>query len=160
MGSYTAEMAIHFQGLRNRFRPHVFAFPALAVCLDCGATHFVLNKKELMLLKEVRPATNERFSRSGPFVVPSVKRKLPSIKSVTACYFWQQTVEDAFKSPPASLAGKINTAQRAIASRLTSQNELDIKELLALEGALRSLEVLIAETNLQPELGEENENLG
>jgi len=49
-GKFSAEMGIHFLGLKNIDKPVVWVFPKLVVCLDCGATEFVLPDAELCLL--------------------------------------------------------------------------------------------------------------
>jgi hypothetical protein len=43
----TAEMLIHFSGLKNLDKPGVWVFPKLLVCLDCGCSHFTVPEKEL-----------------------------------------------------------------------------------------------------------------
>jgi hypothetical protein len=44
----TAEMVIHFSGLKNLDRRGVWVFPKLLlVCLDCGCSHFTVPKTEL-----------------------------------------------------------------------------------------------------------------
>jgi len=43
----TAEMVIHFSGLKNLDKPGVWVFPELLVCLDCGCAHFTVPKTEL-----------------------------------------------------------------------------------------------------------------
>jgi hypothetical protein len=43
----TAEMLIHFSGLKNLNKPGVWVFPKLLVCLDCGYSHFTVPKREL-----------------------------------------------------------------------------------------------------------------
>ena len=48
---FPAEIAIHFPGLKNLDRPHVWLFPTLLVCLNCGHTEFPIPKHELRLLK-------------------------------------------------------------------------------------------------------------
>ena len=47
----TAEMLIHFSGLKNLDKPGIWVFPKLLVCLDCGCSHFTLPKKELASLE-------------------------------------------------------------------------------------------------------------
>ncbi len=46
----TAEINIHFTGLRNIDRPGVLVFPQLLVCLDCGFSWFTTPHDELALL--------------------------------------------------------------------------------------------------------------
>ncbi len=44
----TAEMVIHFSGLKNLDRRGIWVFPKLLlVCLDCGCSHFTVPKTEL-----------------------------------------------------------------------------------------------------------------
>ena len=47
---YSAEINIHFPGMKGLSRPSVWVFPNIHVCLDCGATRFTLpeaQRKEL-----------------------------------------------------------------------------------------------------------------
>ncbi len=64
-------------------------------------------------------------------------------------YFWQEAVLDAFLAMPADLAGKINIAERAIMARLKGPEKISPAEYLALEDALRSLRVLMADLKSQ-----------
>jgi hypothetical protein len=64
-------------------------------------------------------------------------------------YSWQQTLLDAFLASPAELAGKINIAERAIMTRLKGPEKISTAEHLAMEDALRSLKVLIADLKSQ-----------
>jgi hypothetical protein len=41
---FNSEIALHFENLS---KPHVFAFPMLLVCMDCGFTEFRLQEKDL-----------------------------------------------------------------------------------------------------------------
>jgi len=59
LGSFGAEIAIHFLGLRNLGRPHVWVFPKLLVCFNCGTTEFVIPEHELGLLTRGRAAGAE-----------------------------------------------------------------------------------------------------
>jgi hypothetical protein len=44
----TAEMVIHFSGLKNVDKPGFWVFPKLLlVCLDCGCSHFTVPAREL-----------------------------------------------------------------------------------------------------------------
>jgi hypothetical protein len=47
---FTAEMGIHFLGLKNLDKPTVFVFPELIVCLDCGTAEFAVPEAELRQL--------------------------------------------------------------------------------------------------------------
>lgn len=58
-------------------------------------------------------------------------------------YSWQRAVFEAFESGPESLAGKINAAERAIATRLRDESDASLDEQLALKNALRSLNDLL-----------------
>jgi hypothetical protein len=47
---FTAEIAIHFPGLKNIDSPAVWLFPELIVCMDCGSAEFTVPKSELRQL--------------------------------------------------------------------------------------------------------------
>ena len=47
---FSAEMGIHFLGLKNNDTPAVFVFPELIVCLDCGTAKFAVPEDELRKL--------------------------------------------------------------------------------------------------------------
>ena len=51
----TAEIAIHFPGLKGLDKPIVCVFPKLRVCLDCGFTEFSIPEAELRRLAESDP---------------------------------------------------------------------------------------------------------
>jgi hypothetical protein len=51
---FPTEMAIHFSGKKNQDKPHVFAFPKLLVCLDCGFSRCTVPETELLVLREGR----------------------------------------------------------------------------------------------------------
>lgn len=61
-------------------------------------------------------------------------------------YPWQQHVLEAFVALSQSLPTKISVAERAIAVRLKERPEPGPEERLALNDALRALEILIDET--------------
>jgi hypothetical protein len=44
---FSAEMAIHFPGLKDIDKPVVWVFPELVVCLDCGTAEFAVSEAEL-----------------------------------------------------------------------------------------------------------------
>lgn len=47
---FTAEMNIHFPGMKGLDVPAVWAFPAILVCMDCGTGQFTIpeaQRKEL-----------------------------------------------------------------------------------------------------------------
>jgi len=43
----SAEIAIHFSARENLDKPHVFVFPKVMVCLDCGFSEFSIAEPEL-----------------------------------------------------------------------------------------------------------------
>jgi hypothetical protein len=49
---YTAEMVVHFMGLKNLDKLGIWLFPALLVCLDCGFCRFIVPETELASLAE------------------------------------------------------------------------------------------------------------
>jgi hypothetical protein len=49
---FTAEMLIHFSGLKNIDHPGVPGFPKILVCLDCGSSRFVITQAELGRLRK------------------------------------------------------------------------------------------------------------
>jgi hypothetical protein len=44
---FSAEVAIHFPGLKNIDKPVVWVFPEVVVCLDCGTAAFAVPEAEL-----------------------------------------------------------------------------------------------------------------
>lgn len=60
-------------------------------------------------------------------------------------YPWQHAVVDAFLSLPRDLPTKISIAERAILARLKESHSLDLAEKVALDDALRALQVLNSE---------------
>jgi hypothetical protein len=52
VGRFPGEIAIHFPGLRNLDKPHVYVLSELIVCLVCGAALFSVPEPELRLLAE------------------------------------------------------------------------------------------------------------
>ena len=58
---FTAEMGIHFPGLKNIDKPVVWVFPELVVCLDCGISEFAMPETELGLLAKDDAATSARL---------------------------------------------------------------------------------------------------
>jgi hypothetical protein len=49
---FSAEIAIHFSGLKNLDVPVMWVFPKLNVCLDCGFAEFEIPESELHVLAE------------------------------------------------------------------------------------------------------------
>jgi hypothetical protein len=62
LGKFIAEIAIHFPGLKNIDKAHVWVFPDLLICLNCGTTEFVIPERELRLLATGRDAGAEYHS--------------------------------------------------------------------------------------------------
>jgi len=52
---FSAEINIHFSGLRNIDRPGLLVFPKLLVCLECGYSRFSTPEAELALLAMCSP---------------------------------------------------------------------------------------------------------
>ena len=46
----SAEIGIHFPGLKNIDKPVVWVFPEVVVCLDCGTAEFAVPEAELRQL--------------------------------------------------------------------------------------------------------------
>jgi hypothetical protein len=59
LGKFTGEIAIHFRGLKNINEPHVWVFPELVVCLNCGFAEFAVSETELRRLVKSRAAGAE-----------------------------------------------------------------------------------------------------
>jgi hypothetical protein len=49
---FTAEMMIHFKGIKHLANHGVLAFPKVSVCLDCGSSVFTTSETELRALRE------------------------------------------------------------------------------------------------------------
>jgi hypothetical protein len=47
---FIAEIAIHFPGWAGFNKPHVWVFPELFVCLNCGKSEFAIPEEKLRLL--------------------------------------------------------------------------------------------------------------
>ena len=52
---FNGEVAIHFPGPKGLDKPIVWAFPKLAVCLECGYTKFIVPERELSVLVHGTP---------------------------------------------------------------------------------------------------------
>ena len=57
---FTAEMAVHFPGLKNINKPIVWVFPLIWLCLDCGVGEFVVPLTELRALAKDNAAPAAR----------------------------------------------------------------------------------------------------
>jgi len=51
----TAEMLIHFPGLKNSDEPGVLLLPKVTVCLDCGSSRFIVSGSKLAYVAEHTP---------------------------------------------------------------------------------------------------------
>jgi len=49
---FSAELAIHFAGLKGLDKPIVWVFPRLLICLRCGLTDFTIPERELRVLRD------------------------------------------------------------------------------------------------------------
>lgn len=56
LGNFPAEIAIHFPGRKNLSKPHVFLFPEVLICFDCGVAQLAVPKADLDQLAEGREA--------------------------------------------------------------------------------------------------------
>jgi hypothetical protein len=54
----TAEINIHFSGLKNIDSPGLLVFPELLVCLECGFSSFTIPENELALLAMCSPKSD------------------------------------------------------------------------------------------------------
>jgi len=52
----SAEILIHFPGLKNIDKPAVWLFPRLLVCSDCGASQFRVPEQQLAMIEIVTVA--------------------------------------------------------------------------------------------------------
>jgi hypothetical protein len=50
-GKFSAELGIHFLGLKSIDKPVVWVFPELVVCLDCGTAEFAVPEELRQLAK-------------------------------------------------------------------------------------------------------------
>jgi hypothetical protein len=75
---FTAEINIHFPGLKNLDKHSVFVFPKLLVCLDCGCSWFTIREAELRLLQGVeRPARHQSGTfLTMPHTIPGQLRRV------------------------------------------------------------------------------------
>ena len=72
---FTAEMMIHFSGLKNIDNPGVWVFPKISVCLNCGSSRFATPKAELDLLAKdtaKSPASTRRESIADVALRPKI----------------------------------------------------------------------------------------
>lgn len=50
LSKLSGEIALHFRGVQNIDKPAVFVFPEVVVCLDCGASNFLIPQQRLRTL--------------------------------------------------------------------------------------------------------------
>jgi len=62
---FTAEINLHFSGLKSLDKPCVLIFPRVLVCLDCGFSRFTTPEAELGLLRipENKATTGQGWSK-------------------------------------------------------------------------------------------------
>jgi hypothetical protein len=48
---FVAEISLHFVEIENIYKPTVWAFPEVIICLDCGMASFSVTKDELSQLE-------------------------------------------------------------------------------------------------------------
>jgi hypothetical protein len=49
--NFDGELAIHFSGREGLDKPHVFVYPKLKTCLNCGHVEFAIADEQLAQLK-------------------------------------------------------------------------------------------------------------
>ena len=62
---FTAEVNIHFHGLKNIDDPGVLLFPKLLVCLDCGFSQFFTAEDELARLGNAKRYFGEQEDKAA-----------------------------------------------------------------------------------------------
>ena len=63
--TFSAEIGIHFPGLKNLDKPVVWVFPSLQVCLDCGFSEFFVPDEERSKLGDLDPESTRNLGRAG-----------------------------------------------------------------------------------------------
>ena len=63
---FGGEIAIHFPGLKNLDKPHVYVSAEFAVCLDCGAAQFAVPEQQLGQLTKHTEGGHSRAPARGP----------------------------------------------------------------------------------------------
>jgi hypothetical protein len=64
---FSTEICIHFSGRENLDKPHVFEFPKVLVCLECGFASFRVSETHLTLLAD-NVSTTRAEGRQDPMV--------------------------------------------------------------------------------------------
>jgi hypothetical protein len=62
---FSAEMIIHFSGLKNLNKPGVWLFPKVLICSDCGYSRFSVPEEELTLLASGAPKSEQSTAQQG-----------------------------------------------------------------------------------------------
>ena len=62
---FSAEIGIHFPGLKNLDKPVVWAFPSLLVCLDCGFTELSIPEEQRQELRRLDSEPARGLDRTG-----------------------------------------------------------------------------------------------
>jgi len=62
--TFSAEMGIHFPGLKNVEKPVVWVFPSLLVCLDCGFSEFFVPDQQRSNLKDLDRDSAKKLVRA------------------------------------------------------------------------------------------------
>jgi hypothetical protein len=95
----TAEMVIHFSGLKNLDKPGVWIFPKLLVCLDCGCSHFTVPERELASIAHTLEISSTTLESSAGDGAPSSGLPLRSEVEIGSC-LWvtdkRHSREDSF----------------------------------------------------------------
>ena len=50
--NFDGELAIHFSGREGLDKPHLFVYPMLKTCLNCGHVEFVVSDEQIEQLKK------------------------------------------------------------------------------------------------------------
>jgi hypothetical protein len=81
----TAEMIIHFSGLKNLDKPGVWVFPKVFVCLDCGYFHFTVAKRELASIAHTLGISSPTSEASAGDAALSCESRLRSEVEIGSC---------------------------------------------------------------------------
>ena len=95
----TAEMLIHFSGLKNLNKPAVWVYPRLLVCLDYGFSHFTVPERELASISRTLEISSPALESSAGDVTLSSGLRLRSEVEIGSC-LWvtdkRHSREDSF----------------------------------------------------------------
>jgi hypothetical protein len=62
---FSAEIGVHYPGLKNLDEPVVWVFPSLLVCLDCGFTELSIPEEQRQELRRLDSEPTQGFVRAG-----------------------------------------------------------------------------------------------